>query len=91
MKLNIFKNTKLQVSYKVSAQTLKVPAAVYRKVKYRVRMGVETGYCEGSFKRWWTKHWPPVYGLPLRITLKWTMPVKFSDYRVRKLSETGSI
>ena len=90
MKLNIFKNTKLQVSYKVSAQTLKVPAA-YRKVKYRVRMGVETGYCEGGFKRWWTKHWPPVYGLSLRITLKWTMPVKFSDYTVRTLSETGSI
>ena len=67
MKLNIFKNTKLQVSYKVSAQTLKVPAA-YRKVKYRVRMGVETGYCEGGFKRWWTKHWPQsmdyLYGLP---------------------------
>ena len=28
---------------------------------------------------WWTKNWPPVHGLPIWTTLKWTSPLKFSD------------
>ena len=28
--------------------------------------------------------------LSLWTTLKWTMPLKFSDYKVSKLSESGS-
>ena len=28
--------------------------------------------------------------LSLWTTLKWTMPLKFSDYQVKKLSESGS-
>ena len=31
--------------------------------------------CRSPFQYWWwTKHWPPVHGLPKWTTLKWTTP-----------------
>ena len=30
--------------------------------------------CKIAILSWWTKHWPPVHGLPQWTTLKWTIP-----------------
>ena len=31
-------------------------------------------YCKIAILSWWTKHWPPVHGLPQWTNLKWTTP-----------------